>query len=136
MSGQRGFEAGLEPYQAGIPGLLRITTERPVSLCRNVQGTLYMHGRGQKRRQRLGHCLAILDVQGKGHMPVPGVLVGLYPGPVVQRETATRRFNGQGLAGPLVVLPLPPRRTWRYSSPAQPVRQPPATATAETPGRP
>jgi hypothetical protein len=55
----------------------------------------------------LGHWWSILDVQSKGHMPAPGVLVSPHPGPVVQRETDPWRCNGQGITGPLVVLPLP-----------------------------
>ena len=40
-------------------------------------------------------------------MPAPGVRVSLHPGPVLQRKTTARHFDGQGLVGPLVVLPLP-----------------------------
>ena len=40
-------------------------------------------------------------------MPVPGVLVSPHPGPIVQRETGPWRCDGEGIAGPLVALPLP-----------------------------
>jgi hypothetical protein len=39
-------------------------------------------------------------------VPAPGILVSLHPGPVEQRKAAMRRFDGQGVAGPLVSVPL------------------------------
>src|SRR5262244_3683357 len=92
-----GLEASLEARHTGLPGLLRVAAHRPVSLASYLQGTLDMQGRGQQRLQCPGRGLAILDVQGEGCVPAPGILVSLHPGPVEQRKAAMRRFDGQGV---------------------------------------